>query len=312
MRVLVTGASGFVGTALCRELITRGHSVRAAVRNKNALRAPSSGLHEVLIPDIAADFDIRALVDGIDTIVHLAAVAHRATDEAQLRRVNVDAARRLAEAAVGSVRRFVLVSSVKVHGEDSGAGAFSEGDALRPEDSYGRSKLEAEQALAEVTAGGGTELVTVRPPLVYGLGVKANFLRLLRWVASGLPLPFASVHNRRSLIYLGNLIDVLVRCTEHPAVRGPLLVCDEEIVSTPELASRIARTLDCPARIFPVPLPLLRLAGTIAGRGDEIRRLTGNLAIDSSRVRRMLDWHPRYTLDKGLADTARWFRSKRR
>ncbi len=311
MRVLVTGASGFVGTALCRELIKRGHSVRAAVRNKNALGAARSGLHEVLIPDIAADFDTRALVDGIDTLVHLAAVAHRASDKAEIRRVNIDAARRLAEAAAGSVRRFVLLSSIKVHGEDSGAGALSEGDALRPEDLYGHSKLEAEQALTEVTARGGMELVIVRPPLVYGPGVKANFLRLLRWVASGLPLPFASVHNRRSLIYLGNLIDVLVRCTEHSAVRGPLLVCDEEIISTPELASRIAQALDCPARIFPVPLALLRLAGTITGHGDEIRRLTGNLAIDSSRVRRVLDWRPHYTLDEGLADTARWFRSKR-
>lgn len=312
MRVLVTGASGFVGTALCRELIARGHTVRAAVRKKNALGAALSDLHEVLIPDIAADFDTRALVDGVDTLVHLAAVAHRATSETEIRRINVDAARRLAEAAAGSVRRFVLLSSIKVHGEDSGAGAFTEGDALQPEDFYGRSKLEAEQALIEVTARGGMELVTVRPPLVYGPGVKANFLRLLRWVASGLPLPFASVHNRRSLIYLGNLIDVLVRCTEHPAVQGPLLVCDEEIVSTPQLASRIARALDCPARIFPVPLALLRLAGTIAGRGDEIRRLTGNLAIDSSRVRRVLDWRPHYTLDEGLADTARWFRSGRR
>jgi nucleoside-diphosphate-sugar epimerase len=312
MRILVTGASGFVGNALCGELIARGHSVRAAVRNKNALGAPRAGLREVPIPDIAADFDMRELVDGIDVIVHLAAVAHRATGEAQLRRVNVGAARRLAEAAVGTVRRFVLASSIKVHGEDSGAGAFSEADALRPEDSYGRVKLEAEQALAEVTAGGEMELVTVRPPLVYGPGVRANFLRLLQWVASGLPLPFASVRNRRSLIYLGNLIEVLVRCIEHPTVRGPLLVCDEELVSTPELASRIARALASPARLFPVPPPLLRLAGTIAGRGDEIRRLTGNLAIDSSNARRTLDWRPRYTLDEGLAETARWFRSKRR
>ncbi len=152
--------------------------------------------------------------------------------------VNVDGTVRLAEAAAGLVRRFVFLSSVKVHGGDSGSGAYEETDALRPEDSYGRSKLEAERALTGIAARGGMELVLIRPPLVYGPGVKANFLRLLGWVHSGLPLPFASVRNRRSLIYLGNLVDAIARCAEHPAARGPFLVSDEETVSTPDLVSR--------------------------------------------------------------------------
>jgi len=303
MRILVTGASGFVGTALCRELLARGHTVHAAVRRLSPPGAVPPDLHQILIPDIAAEFDRRALVDGVGTVVHLAAIAHRSNPvEGELRRVNCDAAVRLAEAAAGLVQRFIFLSSAKVHGED---------DAPRPEDSYRRSKLEAERSLTEIAARSGLELVLIRPPLVYGPGVKANFLRLLGWIDSGLPLPFASVRNRRSLIYLGNLVDAIARCAEHPAARGPFLVSDEETVSTPELVSRIARALERPARLFPAPPALLRVAGMIAGRRDEIRRLTGNLAIDSSRARRLLDWRPPYTLDAGLAETARWFRAAR-
>jgi UDP-N-acetyl-alpha-D-quinovosamine dehydrogenase len=311
MRILVTGASGFVGTALCRALLARRHEIRAAVRKASAPGAARADSHQVVIPDIAASFDRGALLDGIDTVVHLAAIAHRTASDAELRRVNSDATVRLAEAAAGFVRRFIFLSSVKVHGEDSAGGTYGEEDALKPEDSYGRSKLEAERALTGIAERSGMELVLIRPPLVYGPGVKANFLRLLGWVDSGLPLPFASVRNRRSLIYLGNLVDAIARCVEHPAARGPFLVSDEETVSTPELVSRIARALDRPARLFPAPPALLRAAGMIAGRREEIGRLTGNLAIDSSRARRVLDWRPPRALDEGLAETARWFKSAR-
>ena len=312
MRILVTGATGFVGAALCRELLARGHTVRATVRRLVSPVAVSRQLQQVLVPDIAAEFDRRALVDNVDTVVHLAAIAHRSNlDDGELRRVNRDAAVRLAESAAGFVRRFIFLSSVKVHGEDSGSGTYAEDDTLDPQDSYGRSKLEAERALTETAARCGIELVIVRPPLVYGPEVKANFLRLLGWVDSGLPLPFASVRNRRSLIYVGNLVDALARFAEHPAARGPFLLSDDESVSTPELVSRVARVLGRPARLLPVPPALLRVAGIIAGRRDEIRRLTGNLAIDSLRARRLLDWRPPYTLDAGLAQTARWFRSAR-
>ena len=309
MRILVTGASGFIGKALCRELLARAHTVRAAVRETDPSAAAE--VQQIPVPDIAAEFDRRALVGGVDAVVHLAAIAHRAVSDSELRRVNIDAAVRLAEAAAGTVRRFVFLSSVKVHGEDSGAGAYGETEALRPEDSYGRSKLEAERALTELAARSGMELVLIRPPLVYGPRVKANFLRLLRWVDSGVPLPLAMVRNRRSLIYLGNLVDAIARCAEHPAAQGPYLVSDKEVVSTPELVSRIARALERPARLVPAPQALLRIAGMIAGRRDEIRRLTGNLAVDSSRARRLLAWQPPYALDEGLADTARWFRSRR-
>ena len=311
MNILVTGASGFIGTALSHGLLARGHSVRAVVRGAGAPAADLPGLHRVAVRDIAGEIDRRVLLEGIDVVAHLAAVAHRAADAAEMRRVNVEGATRLADAASGLVRRFVFLSSVKVHGEDSGNASYTEVDAPLPEDTYGRSKLEAERALTAIAERAGMELVVLRPPLVYGPGVKANFLRLLGWVDSGVPLPLASVHNRRSLIYVGNLVDAIARCAEHPAARGAFLVSDEESVSTPELVSRIARALGRPARLVPTPPVLLRVAGMIAGRRDEVRRLTGSLVVDSSRARRLLDWRSPYTLDAGLAETARWFRSAR-
>jgi len=309
MRVVVTGASGFVGTVLCPELLARGHAVRAVVRHASLPVAVTAELEQIEVPDIASEFDRHMLVSDCDAVVHLAAVAHRAADEASLRRVNTEATRRLAEAAAGKVRRFVFLSSAKVHGEGSDAGAYSETDALRPEDAYGESKLEAEKLLADISIRNGMELVILRPPLVYGPQVKANFLRLLRWVDSGVPLPVASIRNRRSLIYVDNLVDAIVRCVEHPAARGPFLVSDDEAVSTPDLVSRIARSLNRPARLLPAPPALLRLAGAVLGRSDEIRRLTGSLAVDASRARRHLGWRPTFSLDQGLAETARWFRS---
>jgi len=309
MRILVTGASGFVGAALCPELLARGHAVRAAVRRLGAQPGDPPDLHQVLVEDLGADLDWNALLDGVDIVVHLAAIAHRSAQEAEIRRVNFDATARLAQAARGRVRRFVFMSSVKVHGEDSGEGAYTETDPTRPEDAYGRSKLEAERFLSELAARSGMELVLIRPPLVYGPGVKANFLRLLRWVDSGLPLPFAGIQNRRSLVYLGNLVDAVARCVEHPRALGPFLVSDEEIVSTAQLASRIARALERPARLLRVPREALQLAGAITGRAEEIRRLTGNLVVDIAKARRSLDWRPPHAIDDGLAETARWFRS---
>src|SRR5262245_60758818 len=308
MRILVTGAAGFVGAALCRELAARGHEVRAAVRRPSAPGKGVPGASEAVVPDLAGDFDRRGLVQGMDAVVHLAAIAHRSATDAELQRVNVVGATRLAEAAAGVARRFVFLSSVKVHGEDSGERAYSEADPTRPGDAYGRSKAEAERFLAEVAARSGMELVVIRSPLAYGPGVKANFLRLLRWIDSGRPLPFASVRNRRSVIGLHNLVDAAARCVEHPDARGPFLVSDDETVSTPELLSRTARALERRARLVPVPPALLALAGALAGRGEEVRRLTGNLALDSSKAKRLLGWRPPRTLDEGLAETARWYR----
>ena len=311
MRVLVTGASGFVGAALCRELSGRGHHVRAAVRRPIPPGADLPGLEQVLVEDVGVRLDWSPLLRGVDAVVHLAAVAHRGTREDEIRRVNLDATMRLAQSACRQVRRFVFMSSVKVHGEDSGDGAYKETDPTRPEDAYGRSKLEAERSLADLAAKSGTELATIRPPLVYGPAVKGNFLRLLRWIDSGLPLPFAGVQNRRSLVYVGNLVDAVARCVEHPRGLGPFLVSDDETVSTSDLVSRAARAFERPARLVRVPATMLRFAGAITGRGEEIRRLTGSLAVDISRARDLLAWAPPFSLDRGLAETARWFRAVR-
>jgi nucleoside-diphosphate-sugar epimerase len=305
MRILVTGASGFIGAALCRFLLGRGHGVRAAVRRAGTAQDRLAGTDLIEVQDIAADFDRRALLDGIDVVVHLAAIAHRAgVADAELRRVNVDAAVRLAEAASRSARRFVFASSVKAHGETSGERALTEDDPLRPEDAYGRSKRDAEIALGDVAARTGMELVVLRPPLVYGPGVKANFLRLLGWIDRGLPLPLGAVRNRRSLVYAGNLGDAIARSIEHPDARGPFLVADAEAPSAPELVRRIANALGRPARLFGVPPALLRAA--------RLRSLTESLVVDASRARAVLGWRPSFTLDEGLAETARWYRSARR
>jgi nucleoside-diphosphate-sugar epimerase len=309
MNILVTGASGFVGVALCRELLARGHDVRAVVRDASSRATARSDLHRIHIPDLAAEFDRHELLDGVECVVHLAAIAHRTADEAEIRRVNVDATQRLAEAAAGCVRRFVFLSSVKVHGEDSGSGSYGESDTLLPKDSYGRSKLAAERALTELADRSGMELVLIRPPLVYGPRVKANFLRLLRWVDSGWPLPFGSLNNRRSLIYVDNLADAIARCVEHPAANGPFLVGDAEPVSTSTLVSGIASALGRPAKLIRVPAAVLLAAGTLACRRDEMRRLTGNLVVNASRAHRLLGWSPPHSLEEGLSRTARWFRT---
>jgi nucleoside-diphosphate-sugar epimerase len=306
MRVLVTGASGFIGAALCRELLARGHAVRGVVRSS----AAAQGLQDAVVADIADGIDARALAN-VDVVVHLAGIAHRARrDEAEIRRVNVEGTRQLAERSALAVRRFIFMSSAKVHGEDSGEGAFTEDDALRPEDIYARSKAEAERAIAHAAARSGMQLVVIRPPLVYGPGVKANFLRLLQWVDSGRPLPLAAVLNRRSLIYLGNLVDAVIRCAEHPAARGAFLVSDAESVSTAELVARIARASGRSPRLVSIPPSMLRLAARVAGRGEDMRRLTDNFAVDASRARKLLDWRAPFTLDQGLAETLRWFKAR--
>jgi len=308
--VLVTGASGFVGAAMCRELLARGHNVRALVRNTNA-ELPG-GVKRIVADDFAGPFDTTGALEGVEAVVHLAAIAHRAGgDEKEIRRVNVESAAQLAEAAAGRVRRFVFLSSVKVHGEDSGERAYAESDTPHPEDIYGRSKLEAERAIEAIAARGSMEYVAIRAPLVYGPGVKANFLRLMRWVDHGVPLPLAVVRNRRSLVYLGNLVDAIALCVEHPEARGTFLVSDEECVSTAELTARIARTLGRSARLVAVPTALLKLAGALTGRSGEVQRLTVNLIVDATRIQRLLGWQPRFSLDEGLAETAKWYRSSR-
>ena len=307
--ILVTGASGFVGRALCDSLAASSRATRRAMR-----RAPAGEPGAVAIGDIGPDTNWKAALDGVRCVVHLAARTHvlreTATDPlSEYRRVNVLGTERLLrEAAANGVRRIVFMSSVKVNGERTLARPYTEDDAPLPEDAYGATKLEAERALARSAAESALEVVVLRPPLVYGPGVKGNFLRLMDIVIRGVPLPLGSVANRRSLIYVGNLVDAITRAIDAPQASGrTYLVSDGEDVSTPELVRGIARALEVKPRLFPCPQPLLRIAGMLSGRSAEIGRLTDSLQVDSSRIRRDFGWNPRFRLEQGLAETAGWY-----
>ena len=307
--VLVTGANGFIGRALCDVLAASGRRARKAVR------VPVASLPDAMaVGDIGADTDWRAALKGVSTVVHLAARTHvlreTATDPlAQYRKINVSGTERLARsAAAGGVLRLVFVSSVKVNGERTEVRPFTEDGAPCPEDAYGVSKWEAEQALSRIAAETGLEVVVLRPPLVYGPGVKGNFLRLMNLVARGVPLPLGAVDNRRSFIYTGNLTGAIVKALDAPQAAGrTYLVSDGEDVSTPDLVRGLARALGVKPRLLSLPLAALGLGATLAGKHAEFARLTGSLQVDSSRIRRELGWEPRYSLARGLKETARWY-----
>lgn len=305
-RILVTGATGLVGNALIPLLLEAGHTVRA-----NARRAPKASWAghdrcEFVSRDIEAD--AAPLLRDVDAVVHLAARVHvmreTASDPwAENRRFNTAATLRLARAAAAAgCRHFVFMSSIKVNGEATTDRAFTEDDTPRPVDAYGTSKLEAEQGLGALARAGAMGATILRPPLVYGPGVKGNFGALLRAVRAGLPLPLGAVNNRRSLIYAGNLAGAVLAALARPAPGGrTYLVSDGEDLSTPELIRAIAAAMGRSARLVSVPPALLRLAGRLTGRSAAVDRLLGSLVLDSSRIRRELGWTPSHGLRDGLA-----------
>ncbi|WP_234266972.1 UDP-glucose 4-epimerase family protein [Hydrogenophaga sp. NFH-34] len=302
----VTGATGFVGRALLGRLVRDGRPVRALTRSGPS--APG----RVCIGDIGPDTDWRAALAGVRCVVHCAARVHVMADRhpdplAAYRAVNTAGTERLArQAAQAGVRRLVLVSTVKVLGERSLPGRpLSANSPAQPEDPYGQSKHEAEQALWAVARESGLEVVVVRPPLVYGPGVGANFRALMRWVAQGRPLPLGAIRNQRSLVGIHNLVDLLVRCTDHPQAPGRAwLVSDGHDLSTPDLVRAMAAATGRPARLWPVPVPALQLAGRLTGRAAAVARLTESLQVDISDTVRQLDWRPPYPVDIELARTA--------
>lgn len=308
MNVLVTGANGFVGSFLCDLLMRAGHFVVAAQRDVPDV--VGADRHMVRIGNIGGDIDWVSALNGVDAVIHLAARVHVMQDAAEnplaiYRQVNVHGTEKLAHAAATSgVKRFVFLSSIKVNGEATEDSPFSEKDIENPRDPYAISKWEAEQALWKIAAETGMEGVILRPPLIYGPGVKANFLRLLSWVDQGIPLPLASINNRRSMIYIGNLANALFACIEHPAAAGKTyLVSDSEVVSTPGLIRAIAEAKGKSARLWPCPPSVLRAVFGIAGKSVEIHRLLDSLEIDHSKIRLELGWQPPYTLQQGLLRT---------
>lgn len=303
MKILVTGATGFVGRALCDHLLQKGHACIPAVRRASGLP------QECVVGDMDGGTDWRTALAGCDAVVHLAARVHvmhdTATDPRALyRATNTDATLNLArQAAQAGVRRFVFVSSIKVNGEGRDA-AYRETDAPAPEDPYAISKWEAEQGLWRIAQETGLEVVVLRPPLVYGPGVKANFRRLLDTVARGWPLPLGAIENRRSLLYLDNFVDAIRACVEHPAAAGQtFLIDDGQPVSTPELIRAVAQAMGRSARLLAVPVSVLELAGALLAKRAAVTRLTGSLWLDSSLIRARLGWVPPYTLLQGLDAT---------
>jgi len=292
--VVVSGASGFVGAALVQKLGAL-RAVHACFRSAPAV--PPDGAEGMVVGDLDGSTDWRQALRGADAVVHTAAHAHQlgATSEADYRRVNAEGTVNLArQAAEAGVRRFVFVSSVKVNGESAPPDRpYREADEPAPEDAYGRSKLAAEQGLAEVARQGGLEIVVLRPPLVYGPGAKGNLARLMGIVARGIPLPFGALRNRRSMVSLGNLCDAIVASLDFPApTPRTYLLADGEDLSTPDLVRRLARVMERRAILFPVPAAALRLAGALVGRSGEVERLTGSLCVDAGLITRETGWAP--------------------
>jgi nucleoside-diphosphate-sugar epimerase len=311
MRVLVTGATGFVGGEVCRVLSARGWQVRMA------LRTPRSGLPDyerVLVGEIGPQTDWSAALAGVDAVLHLAARVHvmrelAADPDAAFALVNTQGSERLAwESARAGVGRLVYVSSLKVNGESTQGRPFDELDPPRPADPYARSKAAAELALERVAASSGLETVVVRPPLVYGPGVGGNLRRILGAIDRGLPLPLAAIDNRRSLVGVWGLADLLARCIEHPAAAGQtFLAAETPDLSTPELIRALAAGLCKPARLWSVPPRMLGWIAAAAGMRPELERLCGSLQASGDKARGLLGWSPPVQLREGLERTAAAF-----
>lgn len=314
--VLLTGASGFVGKAVLDELLARGHSVVAAVRS-----VPTDLDSRVAVSRFDAldgSTDWASALAGVVTVVHSAARVHVMNDTetdplAAFRKVNVEGTLNLAQQAwKAGARRFVFISSIKVNGEGTPKGQpYTADDVPAPADPYGVSKLEAEEGLRALARETGLEVVIVRPVLVYGPGVKANFLAMMRWLDKGVPLPFGAIDNRRSLVALGNLADLVVTCVEHPAAANQtFLVSDGEDLSTTGLLRRMAAALGKPARLLPVPSVLLEVGASLLGKRSLSQRLCGSLQVDIGKTRSLLGWKPPISVDDALGLAARDYQEK--
>lgn len=316
MKVLVTGANGFVGTAVCRRLLAEGWGVAGAVRRDAPL---PPGVEPRRVEPLAPHTPWSKALHGIDAVVHLAARVHVMRDHAAdpaaaFRAANTEASLHLArEAAKAGVARFVFMSSIKAMGEASRGRALTLDDAPEPVDPYGESKWETERGLAQLAATALMHTTILRPPLVYGPGVRGNFLALLKAVDRGWPLPLGSVENRRSLLFVENLADAVAVALREPAgACETFLLSDGEDISTPDLVRHLGRLMTRPARLWNVPPALMEAAATLVGRRAAARRLIDSLQVDGSAFRRRFDWTPPFTLEQGLTETFAWFRTRPR
>lgn len=310
---LITGANGFVGRPLCEEMLRQGWRVRTAIRS--SIQMPN-GVEIVEIDDIDGDTDWKSALRGVDVIIHLAARVHVMKDTAadpltEFLKVNLYGTENLAQqAARAGIKRLVYVSSIKVNGEETqDQHCYTEKNIPAPQYPYGISKWQAEQTLRRIALESDLQVVIVRPPLVYGPGVKGNFNNLMAAIEKGSALPLAGAHNMRSQVYVGNLVSALIACATHPAAAGQTyLVSDGENVSTAVLVKKISVALGCNNRSFYFPEKLLRIVAAILGRTDQINRLFGSLRVSDAKLRGELGWVPPYTLEQGLSETAAWYR----
>jgi nucleoside-diphosphate-sugar epimerase len=313
MKYLITGANGFVGKALCTELARRDFYVRGAIREP--LSSPELSYDVVSVGNIGSETDWTEALKGVGVVVHLAARVHVMRDKAvdpliEFRAVNAEGTLNLArQAAKTNVQRFVYLSSIKVNGEQTLPGQpFTEQDVPTPLDPYGISKYEAEVGLLKIVQQTGMEIVVIRPPLVYGPGVKANFLSMMHAIYKGIPLPLGAIHNRRSLVALDNLVDLILTCIDHPAAANQVfLVSDGEDMSTTELLQRTAVALGKSVQLLPIPQGLLALGLKMLGKKDLAQRLCGSLQVDINKTRNVLGWRPPISVEEGLRKTAEEF-----
>ncbi len=312
-KVLVTGANGFIGRSLCERIRTEGWQVVGAVRTLPPAGHQPAGIDLFQVDSLGPEVDWDIALNKIDTVVHLAARTHvlkeTVADPLEVyRNVNVIGTEHLAQvAATKGVRRFIYVSSIKVNGEERST-AYTEEDHPDPKDPYSISKLEAEQVLHKIADKTGLEVVILRPPLVYGPGVKANFLQLINIVNRGILLPLARVDNQRSLIFLENLVDALQACITHPKAAGKtFLLSDGKDVSTTQLIQMISSALGKPSRLFPLPPDLLRFLGKMTGRSNTVSRLLDTLIVNMDKIRQELNWVPPHSMEQGLRETAKWY-----
>jgi len=312
VNVLVTGANGFVGSALCMELMRREHNVYGATRELNALL---TGVSVVKVGELDAHTDWSDALANVDVVVHAAARVHLVRNDApdsltQFRKVNVEGTLNLAiQAARKGIKRFVFLSSIKVNGEMTQSDQlFKPSSNYRPTDPYGLSKYEAEQGLLAVAEETGMEVVIIRPPLVYGVGVKANFASMIKWINRGVPLPFGAIHNQRSLVALDNLVSFIIHCIAHPkAANEVFLISDGKDISTTELLQKVAHAFGKNPLLVPVPVSLMKFFAKLLGRVDMADRLFGSLQVDSSKANDLLGWQPVITMDKQLKKMAEKF-----